>query len=300
MSPRIPLPENLGDRAFLVADARGCGLSASRLRGPDLTRPHHGVRASGVPDAIRDYLPLLRPGDRFSHGTAALLWPVPLPPRPPGLHVTATAPLNPPRRPGVVGHVNDVDHSVLRNGLRVSDPVTMFLELATVLGHDELVAVGDALVLDPAILDPHDVRPWVSLDELRTGCLASRGRGCRRARAALDDVRVGAESPMETSLRLLLVRAGLPEPLLNVPVSDHRGEIGRFDMVYRDQRVIVEYDGDQHRRSVRQYEKDMTRIDRAIAAGWVVVRVRAHGMFRTPEHTVARVRQALARGIELP
>ncbi len=37
-------------------------------------------------------------------------------------------------------------------------------------------------------------------------------KGIRRARAVLDLVDPGAESPRETSLRLLIVRAGIPRP----------------------------------------------------------------------------------------
>jgi hypothetical protein len=37
----------------------------------------------------------------------------------------------------------------------------------------------------------------------------------------------------------------------------------------------------------------MTRIDRAIAAGWTVVRVRARGLFLEPAETVHRVQDAL-------
>ena len=181
---------------------------------------------------------------------------------------------------------------MLRHGLPVSDPLTLFIELATMLEQDDLVAVGDALVLEPAQLDPGDLRPWITLDELRAGCLDSRAHGIRRARRAAAWVRQGAESPMETALRLLLIRAGLPEPELNQELFDNRGRwIGRFDMVYREAQVIVEYDGDQHRLSTAQYEKDISRIDRAHAATWNVVRVRAKSM-----HDAARqVREALAR-----
>lgn len=99
---------------------------------------------------------------------------------------------------------------------------------------------------------------------------------------------------METLLRLLLVRAGLPEPELNQELFDARGRwIGRFDMVHREARVIVEYDGDQHRKDTRQYELDISRIDRAIAAKWTVVRVRARGVFVDRAETIRRVREAL-------
>jgi hypothetical protein len=173
----------------------------------------------------------------------------------------------------------------------------MFIELATALTEEDLVVVGDALVLDPHELDPHDIRPWITVEELRAACSTSRSPGSRAARRALARVRQGAESRPETLLRLLIVASGLPEPELGVVLYGPTGcWIGRFDMVYAEARVIVEYDGDQHRTSTRQYEKDMTRIDRAIAAGWRVVRVRARGLLQGRAHTVERVRSVLSAG----
>jgi len=287
----VPLPADLAASPFRLEAARAAGLGDGRLRGADLARPFRGVRSAHPVSPAAAYAPLLRPGDRFSHTTAAELWPLPLPTAG-AVHVTATPPRNAPRGAGVIGHAAR-GRIVMRGGLPVSDPLTLFVELATVLREEDLVAVGDALVLDPAVLDPLDLRPWATLDELRSGCADSRAPGSRRARRAAARVRQGAESPRETRLRLILLAAGLPEPELNQDVRDARGRwIGRFDMVYREAKVIVEYDGDQHRTSRDQYEKDMVRIERAIAAGSTVVRVRASGLNR-PAETVARVRAAL-------
>ena len=183
---------------------------------------------------------------------------------------------------------------MFRFGLPVSDAVTLFLELATVLSLDDLVAVGDHLVLDPYLLDPDDPRPWVTPAALRDAAASFRGRGAVRARGAAALVRLGAESRPETLLRLLLVRAGCPEPQLNVEIRDRGGRfIGRFDLVWPERRVAGEYDGDQHRVSTLQYEKDIRRFDRATEAGWTIIRMRSRGLFRDPAETVARVRGAL-------
>lgn len=294
--PRVPLPIPLSDKPFRTRDALAAGVGFGRLRGPDLARPFHGTRAATAVDQALAFAPLLLPSDRFSHITAAQLWPLPLPLPTTGeeVHIATPAPRNAHRGAGVIGHQSTVETAVIRHGLPLSDPLTLFLELATLLCEEDLIAVGDALVLELAQLDPLDLRPWISLDELRAGCRASRAHGSRRARRAAGQVRQGAESPMETALRLLLLRSGLPEPELNQELFDDRGRwIGRFDMVYRDARVIVEYDGDQHRTSTTQYERDISRIDRAIAAKWTVVRVRARGIHVDPMDTVRRVREAL-------
>jgi len=283
-----------------VREGRAFGLGADRLLGLDLVRPFHGTRGVGASPA-HSYLPRLRPGDRFSHTTAAALWEIPLPSGFQGddapLHVTATAPRNAPRARGVTGHRGSTDHVVTRHGLPVSPPELLFIEVASLLELDDLVSVGDALVLDPAVSDPRDPRPWIGLDDLRRAVENSSATGSRAARRALRWVRVGSESRMETLLRLIMVRAGLPEPELSPEVWTDVGRtyLGRYDMAYRAKHVIVEYDGDQHRTSTYQYERDIRRLERAREAGWTVVQVRQHGVFRDPTGTVARIRRALDR-----
>jgi len=295
MRPPQPLPEGLSDR-FRVRDALDAGATARRLRAHDLSRPFHGSRG-GSPDDPAAYAPLLRPGDRFSHTSAAGLWGIPLPPMIETLHVTATAPRNAPRAVGISGHVGPRDLAVCRGGLPVTPPAELFLELSSCLSLDDLVAAGDALVFAPRYPGPDDLRPLTSIAQLRALLTASPGRrGVQRARAALALVRLGAESAMESRLRVLLSRSGLPEPEVNPDIRDSSGRfLGRFDLVYRDERVIVEYDGDHHRTSTAQYERDITRLERAREAGWVVLQVRAHGVYRDPGHTVARIRRALYR-----
>jgi hypothetical protein len=184
----------------------------------------------------------------------------------------------------------------MRHGLPCSDAVGTFLELATVLELDDLVAVGDHLVLEPRVLDPGDPRPFVSLAKLREAVEGASGRGVRRARAAAVLVRECVESRPETLLRLLLWRAGLPEPQCGASVTDERGRrIGWFDLVWPEFHVIVEYDGDQHRTSTQQYDTDIRRFDRASDAGHRVIRVRSRGLFTSPTATVERVRTALTR-----
>jgi hypothetical protein len=298
MPKRIALMPPFAGEVFRVADALGAGVKPGRLRGDDLEQPFRAIRrASGVPASPFElYAPLLRAGDRFSHVTAASLWDAPLPRSAADeLHVMAGAGLTRPRGRGVYGHEGAAGTSVRRRGLQCSDAATTFLELATVLELDDLVAVGDHLVLVPHLLDPIDERPYLSLTSLRDVAASATGRGVRRARLAAGLVREGAESRTETLLRLLLLRAGLPEPACGAEVLDTRGRhIGWFDLVWPELGVIVEYDGDQHRTSTSQYEKDMTRFEQASEAGLRTIRVRSHGLFVTPDATVNRIRNALA------
>lgn len=247
--------------------------------------------------AALEYVPLLRPGDRFSHTSAAELWHAPLPRAAEGkLHVSADAHHERPRGRGVIGHRTHAGHAVTRQGVPVSDAVTAFLESAPLLSIPDLVAVGDHLVLDPRQLDPLDPRPFTSIEALRAAAARFRGRGALKARAAASQLRAGAESRRETLLRLLLLDAGLPHPECGHELRDGRGSIGWFDLAWPQWRAIAEYDGDQHRTSTGQYVKDISRYDRAIDLGWRPVRVRARGLYSDRADTVRRVLSALRAG----
>jgi hypothetical protein len=184
---------------------------------------------------------------------------------------------------------------MFRNGLPVSDPASTWLALAGILPFDELVVCGDHVVHVPVVVDPRDIRPHVTLAELGARVHDFSGRGARAAASAYRLLRTGAESRPETLLRLLLWRAGLPEPEVNTSIVDAAGRpLGRGDLVFRAWRVVVEYDGDEHRTNTVQYDRDITRIEDFVHADWSVVRVRKHGLFGRPEQTAGRVARALA------
>jgi hypothetical protein len=118
-------------------------------------------------------------------------------------------------------------------------------------------------------------------------------RGVRRLRSALPLVDGGAESPQETRVRLLLVRAGLPSPETQIEFVDEFGVARiRVDMGWREWRVAVEYDGVQHWSDRYQRSWDIDRIAMLEAMGWVVIRVSAE-MLSRPDVIVERVRRKL-------
>jgi hypothetical protein len=117
-------------------------------------------------------------------------------------------------------------------------------------------------------------------------------RGLRQLRAALALVDGGAASPKETWLRLLLINAGLPTPTTQIPVHEDWRLVGVLDMGWEKYKVAVEYDGDHHRTSRRQYAKDQWRLRKFEAMGWIVIRVIAED---EPPDVVRRLRAALVR-----
>lgn len=298
-------------RAFLPGDATASGLSEARLRSRDIDRPFHGVRGIALNlnttlDRCTAYEPRLRPGQFFSHATAALLHRIPLPLHlelDPVLHIAARAPASRPRTVGVVGHVAGPDAAVgLMFGLPVADAVETWCQLASVLTVDELIAAGDYLVSGRATDHGRDA-PLATLEQLQAAVGARAGRrGARALGEASDSVRCGVDSPQESKLRMLLVRSGLPEPVINEPTFDVFGvKLGRPDLKYPAARVVLEYEGDEHRTSRRRFRSDIFRRERFEDADWRVKRVTADDLNVRPVEFVASVHALLlARGMQLP
>lgn len=118
-------------------------------------------------------------------------------------------------------------------------------------------------------------------------------RGLRQLETVLALADFGAESPKETSLRLLLRRAGLPAPQTQIEVRDDAGALlARLDMGWPEFMVAVEYDGDQHRHDRRQYVRDVRRLELLEQLGWIVIRVVKED---SPTQIVRRVVAALER-----
>jgi hypothetical protein len=109
----------------------------------------------------------------------------------------------------------------------------------------------------------------------------------------LDLVDVGAESPQETRVRLLLIRAGFPRPETQIPVYDEYGQlVAVIDMGWRDLMVGVDYEGEHHRMSRHQLDRDIRRSEAVTELGRDDVRVTAED---TDGSIIGRVGRAFAR-----
>lgn len=117
-------------------------------------------------------------------------------------------------------------------------------------------------------------------------------RGVRRALAALALADAGAESPPETTTRLLLVAAGLPRPETQIPVME-RGRVYRLDMGWPGPLVAVEYDGQQHWTDPLQRANDIERLEFLASLGWTIIRVSWRQLRDRPQDVVNRVANAL-------
>jgi len=287
------LPPTLLGRAFSTLEGSSEGVTAKRLRGGDLERPFAGIRVPrgselSDPWVVDAYSRRMSADDFFSHASAAQLHGLPLPNR-----LVQARTVHVSTEGGVVGHhvrPGTVRIVVLR-GLRVTSPVDTWCQLATVLAVDDLIKIGDALL--------RRKNPLATIIELRLAAVRYAGRrGARKLREALDWVREGVDSPRETELRLLLGRAGLPEPEVNGEILNRFGvKIASGDLVYRQYLVLVEYDGEQHRTDEEQYHWDVDRLDAVMEEGWRVIRINKSHLRARPATVIRKVETALlARG----
>lgn len=299
MSHRKPLPEPLASGPFRSRDAAPTHVPISRLRSRDLNHDVRGTRvaAASIDLGMRCALFQLRMprSSAFSHDTAAQLQGIPLPwhrVARTGVDIAVPSPARAPHADGVRGHklrLKPSDILIRPDGLRVTTPVRTWLDLGTSLSLLDLVAAGDFIV--------HWRRPLASIDQLRRGL---RDRCSRRGLVALQQA-IGllsdrSEAPPESMLRVIVILAGLPEPSINTVVTDRFGEfVARTDLEIEEYLLVLEYMGDYHRTSVRQWRSDMTRRSRIEATGRRVMELNADDL-RDPVELIDRIRRFAALG----
>ena len=168
-------------------------------------------------------------------------------------------------------------------GIRATTAERTAFDLARFGGLDLAVQRVDAL-LNATGVKPADI-----------GLLAERHPhhpGLRQLETVLGLVDGGAESPRETTLRLMLVRTDIASPTTQFTVHDERGQfVARLDMAWPELKIAVEYDGEQHRTDRQQYVRDVRRLEALAELGWIVIRVMKEGR---PADILRRVRDAIA------
>jgi hypothetical protein len=194
-----------------------------------------------------------------------------------------------------VGHVGQFfpDEVVSLDGVLITSRARTWLDCSRKMGIDELTVVADHLVRIPRPEFEGRTEPHATLEELADMLDRHKGTpGSRKARLALEQARVGADSAPETRLRLALENAGLPEPELNMPTELHAGVVRQPDLSYPEHKVAVEYEGEGHS-DAAQIVRDIAREEDFARAGWTLVRISKRHMENGARSAVAKVRAAL-------
>jgi Protein of unknown function (DUF559). len=287
---RTPFDETV---PFTRAEARAAGISAKQLTGGRYQRLFYDlyVTAAVVLTPVvraKAALKVCPAGSQVSHFTAAELWGA-IVPHQPLTHLSSPQPGVRSERRGVHSHRLSAHSQAVRfRGIRVSSPEQTFIDLACVLSLVDLVVLGDSLVKAKR----------TTVHRLVEAVKAWRGWGSRPALRAVGYVRKGVDSPMETRLRMLMVLAGLPEPVVNHIEYDAMGAWAkRFDLSYPDLLLVIEYDGRQHADNDKQWDHDIDRREELDVDGWRLIVIRSKGIYAEPHRTLERIADAMrARG----
>lgn len=285
----------------------------ARTRRVDVAHPYRGVATHGVDldDLVQRAHALgllLGDGAAFSHGSAALVRGFPLPRAlrlDPVMHVSVPRPRRAPRIAGVHGHSLEIAATQVGQVLVVApstrealpvplvdEPLTL-LTCATQLALPDVVALADAMLRRAA----GEGRPDPMIAALELG---PDRPGLARLRRAAPLRRAGVRSRAETHLRLLIARAGLPEPVVAHPVHStaHSSEswVSEADLAWPQHSVLLEYEGDGHRTSRRQFALDVRRFDRYADEGWRALRATRADIYDDPRELMSRLARRLAEG----
>ncbi|MDQ4213476.1 hypothetical protein [Microbacterium capsulatum] len=303
MHHRIPLPPALGD-PFTLAEAAAAGIRRGRADAADLHRPFRGVRAAAAPTTFAELVACgarrLKPRQRFVGRTAVRLWGLPFPQRwtiAEPLDVAVPPDATPPKTAGVRGRrLNEHHADTWRiRSVPVVDPIAAVFSCAGAL------TLVDAVVLLDALLTAADnypgllrARPIARADDVRDRLQQwARFPGRGTVREALALARAGVESPKETETRLLLVGAGLAEPVVQHEVREGGRLLARIDLAYPQWRIAIEYEGDGHRTDAEQWRRDIRRQRDLEDRGWLVIRITQLDLDE-PVALLDRVRRAIA------
>jgi hypothetical protein len=253
-------------------------------------------------DRHRIAMEVLRPritGDPvFSHLSAAVLYRLPLWRTILGpVQVTRSPPSRGHRGPRLHTHTAplQVDEVAVVDGWPVTSAARTVLDVARTLPFEQALVIADA-ALHRKLTNPEQLATQLERSTRLPGAIAAA-----RVVSFADGL---SESVGESRSRIMIHRAGLPAPELQVEVLDQHGRfVARGDFGYRRQLVIGEFDGrvkytgdlgkdDDDPREVLWNEK--LREDAVRDAGWSMVRW-IWADLDHPTEVIARLTRALGR-----
>jgi hypothetical protein len=274
-------------RPFTRAEYLAAGGGRSALKGARFREIVKAVFVDRDQDdsdsRVRASLMIHPEGAFSSHWSAARVLGLPVPNNP-FEHVTVREKEDRRYRPWIKPHVTIRERGVMVvRDIPVTDPITTFLQMAGHLSLVDLVVLGDAIVR----------RYRIAPARLLKAARASSDYYAAAARRAAAYVRKGVDSPMETRLRMLIVLAGLPEPVVNLVLVHEDGSWRRrLDLCYPRIKLVVEYNGRHHRKEA-QRASDEARASELEPEGYLILPYEAEDIYVTPEATLQQIRRHL-------
>lgn len=291
-----------GDTDGEIRRLRASGSWALAVRGAYLVGGAAGS-APAVSPAERHRMAMFAARSRvsrepvFSHLSAAVLHGLPV-------TVTSAGPVHVTREPPAKGHRGPILHThvalltdddvVEAHGWHVTSAARTVLDLCRVLSFEDAVVAADAAL-------QRRLTTKEQLEEHLQG--ARRLPGGLAAARAITFADGRSESVGESRSRVMIHRAGLPKPDLQVEVHDADGRfLARGDFGYRKHQVLGEFDGRvKYGPAIAGPDpaealfREKLREDAVRDAGWSVVRW-VWADLDHPAAVIDRLQRALRRG----
>ncbi|GAA1039225.1 type IV toxin-antitoxin system AbiEi family antitoxin domain-containing protein [Virgisporangium ochraceum] len=172
------------------------------------------------------------------------------------------------------------------DGIPITGPGRTVFDCLRILPDDAAMRLMDRAVQ----------RGWTTFGELvwRMHDHAGR-RGAPRLVRLIRDASGGAHSAAERRAAALLRAARITGWAANAEIRDSTGLIGYGDLVFATERVVVELDGWAFHSDPHSFQRDRTRQNRLVAAGWMVLRFTWTDLHDRPDAVIATIRAALRR-----
>jgi hypothetical protein len=176
---------------------------------------------------------------------------------------------------------------LVRVGERLAtSPVWTAVEVARSLRRPRALATLDAA------LHSETCQP---VELLRAAAQQAGRRGIVAVRSLIPLADGLAESPMESEARLAMIDGGLPRPVLQYEIIDGNGELRRVDFAWPEERVAVEYDGEDWHSGAEAMRRDRRRQAALQDVLWTVIPIVFEDVRYRAWDFVARIDRHLCR-----
>ncbi|HET7414085.1 MAG TPA: DUF559 domain-containing protein [Arthrobacter sp.] len=221
----------------------------------------------------------------LSHASAAQFWALSMIDTPREAHVTIRRNAHPVRPPHVRFHrrllsTNDISPSV--GSLQVTTPLRTVIDCAATMSFKDALSIADS-ALHVGML---------TIDVLRAGAAAYRGRGAQNVRRVARHATHLAVNPMESALRAICIESRLGDFTPQFWVETAAGKYC-LDLADVARKIDLEADGYEHHGHRKALHYDCTRNCELTRRGWLVLRFSWEHIMLHPEWVAEVIRDTL-------